>query len=175
MSDDNFTRRNFLAGMATTGTASMLPTATTVHPTAHESKPAAGTIKIVCAEKLTNEEIAKIRASAPNIELKMVLSRAELRNHVADAEVILGVVDKETMMEAKQLKWVQTWAAGVELLPKESWSHETPDKFATRLSRCSRRMSRKKPTSTPLPIPISSASPNAISTAGNSCASSPAG
>src|SRR5262249_23600851 len=49
--------------------------------------------------------------------------RSELKNHAADAEVILGVVDRETMMAAKNLKWVQTWAAGVESLPKELMEH----------------------------------------------------
>jgi phosphoglycerate dehydrogenase-like enzyme len=117
MSDDNLTRRNFLAGMATTGTAAMLPA------TASEPKSSSGTIKIVCAEKLTEAEVQRIRSAAPNLELKMVASRAALRHHVADAEVILGVVDKETMAAAKNLKWVQTWAAGVESLPKELMEH----------------------------------------------------
>ncbi|MBS1810738.1 MAG: D-2-hydroxyacid dehydrogenase [Acidobacteria bacterium] len=126
MSDDNISRRNFLAGAATTGAVATLPGNDPVVVPNHrivETKPNGDPIKIVCAEKLTPEEIEKIRAAGKNIELKMVSSRAELRNHVADAEVILGVVDKETMAAAKKLKWVQTWAAGVESLPKELMEH----------------------------------------------------
>jgi hypothetical protein len=126
MFDDNLSRRNFLAGVATTGAAAALPDNDPVVVANHrivETKPSGEVIKIVCAEKLAPEEIEKIRAAGKNIELKMVPSRAELRNHVADAEVILGVVDKETMAAAKKLKWVQTWAAGVEVLPKELMEH----------------------------------------------------
>jgi len=88
-----------------------------------EGRPSAGPIKIVCAEKLTPAEVAQIRAAGNNIELRMVNGRAELKNNCADAEVILGVVDRETMLAAKNLKWVQTWAAGVESLPKELMGH----------------------------------------------------
>lgn len=125
MSDDNVSRRNFLAGAATTGALAALPNEPVVianYPIV-ENKPSGDPIKVVCAEKLAPEEIEKIRAAGKNIELKMVAGRAELRNHVADAEVILGVVDKETMLAAKKLKWVQTWAAGVESLPKELMEH----------------------------------------------------
>ncbi len=125
MFDDNLSRRNFLAGAATTGAAAVLPNDPIVvaNHRVVASKPSGAVIKIVCAEKLAPEEIEKIRAAGKNIELKMVASRAELRHHAADAEVILGVVDKETMAVAKNLKWVQTWAAGVEVLPKELMEH----------------------------------------------------
>jgi phosphoglycerate dehydrogenase-like enzyme len=119
MSDDNLSRRNFLAGVAATGTVAALP----VTASASEAKLSAGPIKIVCAEKLTPAEVEQIRAGGKNIELHMVNGRAELKNHCADADVILGVVDRETMLAAKNLKWVQTWAAGVESLPKELMEH----------------------------------------------------
>lgn len=119
MFDDNLSRRNFLAGVAASGTMAALPAATSVA----EAKPSAVPIKIVCSEKLTPAEVEQIRAGGKNIELHMVNGRAELKNHCADAEVILGVVDRETMLAAKNLKWVQTWAAGVESLPKELMEH----------------------------------------------------
>jgi phosphoglycerate dehydrogenase-like enzyme len=119
MSDDNLSRRNFLAGVAATGTVAALP----VTASASEAKLSASPIKIVCAEKLTPAEVDQIRAGGKNIELHMVNGRAELKNHCADADVILGVVDRETMLVAKNLKWVQTWAAGVESLPKELMEH----------------------------------------------------
>ncbi|HEX4946189.1 MAG TPA: D-2-hydroxyacid dehydrogenase [Blastocatellia bacterium] len=126
MFDDNLSRRNFLAGVAVTGAAATLPDNDPVVVANYrivENKPSGAPIKIVCAEKLAPEEIEQIRRAGKNIELKMVPSRAELRNHVAEAEVILGVVDKEAMAAAKNVKWVQTWAAGVETLPKELMEH----------------------------------------------------
>ncbi len=119
MFDDNISRRNFLAGVAASGTMVALPTADPMV----EARPSAGPIKIVCAEKLTPAEVDQIRAAGKNIELRMVDGRAELKNNCADVEVILGVVDRETMLAAKNLKWVQTWAAGVENLPKELMEH----------------------------------------------------
>jgi phosphoglycerate dehydrogenase-like enzyme len=133
MSEDNISRRNFLAGMATAGAAATLvdaqapgnsnaPVVVTNHPVV-ESRPDTGTIKIVCAERLTPAEVEQIRSAGKNIELRMLKDRSELKNNAADAEVILGVVDRETMLAAKNLKWVQTWAAGVESLPKELMEH----------------------------------------------------
>jgi len=126
MSDDNISRRNFLAGMATSGAvaigASNDPVVVANHAIV-ESKPTGEVIKMVCAEKLSSAEVEQIRAAGKNVELRMLADRSELKNNVADAEVILGVVDRETMMAAKKLKWVQTWAAGVENLPKELMEH----------------------------------------------------
>jgi len=131
MSDDNLSRRNFLAGLATTGAAATLveaqtsgnhTAAITNHPVI-EAKPDARIIKIVCAEKLTPAEVEQIRSAGKHIELRMLADRSELKSNVADAEVILGVVDRETMLAAKNLKWVQTWAAGVESLPRELMEH----------------------------------------------------
>src|SRR5499426_1398783 len=133
MTDDNITRRNFLTVLATTGAAATFvdaqtpdnssnPVVVTNHPVV-ESKPGEEVIKIVCAEKLTPEEIEQVRSAGKNIALRMLSDRSELKNNVADAEVILGVVDRETMQAAKKLKWVQTWASGVESLPKELMEH----------------------------------------------------
>src|SRR5262245_3557733 len=133
MSEDNISRRNFLAGLATTGAAATLvdaqtpgnsnnPVVVANHPVV-ENKSGPGVIKIVCAERLTPAEVEQIRSAGKNIELRMLNDRSELKNQAVDAEVILGVVDRETMMAAKNLKWVQTWAAGVESLPKELMEH----------------------------------------------------
>jgi phosphoglycerate dehydrogenase-like enzyme len=122
MSDDAISRRNFLAGMATTGTVAALSESASGAPIVNP-KPSSGVIKIVCAERLSPAEVEQIRSAGKNIDLRMLSSRAELKNNAADAEVILGVVDRETMLAAKNLKWVQTWAAGVENLPRELMEH----------------------------------------------------
>ena len=51
---------------------------------------------------LTPAEIEQVRSAGKNIALD-ALDRSELKNNVADAEVILGVVDRETMLAAKKL------------------------------------------------------------------------
>jgi len=130
MSKDTISRRNFMTGLAATGTAASLAGATpgpdavvvSSYPVV-DTKSSSGTIKVICAERLTPEEVAKIRAAGKNVDLVMLRDRSELKDKAADAEVILGVVDRETMLSAKNLKWVQTWAAGVESLPKELMEH----------------------------------------------------
>ena len=114
MSEDNLSRRNFLAGLATTGaTATFVAAQTSGHPVVitnqplTETKPSGAVIKIVCAEKLTPAEVEQIRAAGKNIELRLFADRAELQNNIADAEVILGGVDREILLAAKKLKWVQ--------------------------------------------------------------------
>jgi phosphoglycerate dehydrogenase-like enzyme len=135
MSDETFSRRDFLAGLTTVGAAATLPAAAeaqsakasggpvvqATHPVV-EPKPE-GVIKIVCAEKLSPAEVEQIRRAGRNVELKMLGDRAELKSHVADAEVILGGVDRETMLAAKNVRWVQAWGAGVEQAPKELMEH----------------------------------------------------
>jgi phosphoglycerate dehydrogenase-like enzyme len=128
MSNDTISRRNFMAGLAVAGTAGAAAGATpdaVVVPNYPlvDTKPSSTPIKIICAERLTKDEVEKIRSAGKNVDLVMLGNRSELKDKVADAEVILGVVDRETMLNAKKLKWVQTWAAGVESLPKELMEH----------------------------------------------------
>ncbi len=133
MPKETISRRNFVSGLAATGAAATLAGAAGVAsaPDAvvmasypiFEPKPAAGTIRIVCAERLTAQEQERIRAAAPNIDLVTTENRAELKDKARDAEVILGIVDAETVLAARRLEWVQTWHAGVETLPKELMEH----------------------------------------------------
>lgn len=133
MPKDSVSRRDFMTGLAATGAVATI-TGATKDLTASdavvvesypivEPKPSDGPIKIVCSEKLTPAEVEKIRSAGKNIELVMLRDRSELINHATDVEAILGVADVETIRRAKKLKWVQTWAAGVETLPKELMEH----------------------------------------------------
>ena len=125
MFHDTISRRNFMAGLGVAGTAAGASPDAVVVPNypLTETKPSGAPIRIVCAEHLTTEELEKIRAAGKNVDLVMLRDRSELKSKAADAECILGVVDRETMLNAKKLKWVQTWAAGVEVLPKELMEH----------------------------------------------------
>ncbi len=133
MFKESISRRDFMTGLAATGAAATAPGGeTAVAPSDAvvvsifpivEPNPSSGPIKIVCSEKLTPEEVEKIRGAGKNIDLVMLRDHSELKEQAAEAEVILGVVDRETVLNARKLKWVQTWAAGVELLPKELMEH----------------------------------------------------
>jgi phosphoglycerate dehydrogenase-like enzyme len=136
MSDENISRRNFIAGVATTGTVASLPGLVEAQSASSsrdavvvanypltETRPVSGAIKIVCAENLSPAEVEQIRSAGKNIELKLVANRSELKNHVADAEVILGGADREILAAAKNLKWMQSWGAGVEGMPRELKEH----------------------------------------------------
>ncbi len=119
MIEDNFSRRNFLAGLATTGAIASTPEAFASVAT----KPPAGPIKILCSVNLSPAETEQIRSAGKNIELQIVTDRTEFKRHIADAEVILGNIDRESLGGAKKLKFLQTWAAGVEWLYPEMIEH----------------------------------------------------
>ncbi len=131
MSNDPMSRRDFMTGLAAAGSVAAVaaaeeaprdPVVVVSHPIT-EPKPQSDRIRIVCAERLSPEEAEKIRSAAPNVDLELTRDRAELTEKARDAEVILGIVDSGTMLAARKLKWVQTWAAGVESLPKELMEH----------------------------------------------------
>lgn len=133
MAKESITRRDFMGGLAAGGATAMAATAAagaspsdavvvTAFPI-YESRPSSGPIRVVCSEKLSSAEIDQIRSAAPNMEFQMTSDRAELKDKAKDAEVILGNVDAQTVTNARNLKWVQTWQAGVETLPRELMEH----------------------------------------------------
>ncbi len=133
MPKETLSRRDFVSGLAATGAAATIAgtavgasssdaVVMTAYPI-YEPKPSAGPIRIVCAERLTVQEQERIRSAAPNVDLVVIGDRSELKDKARDAEVILGIVDAETMLAARRLQWVQTWHAGVETLPKELMEH----------------------------------------------------
>lgn len=131
MLNDPISRRDFMTGLAAAGAAT---TASTVDEAAHgpvvvspypvaAPRTSSGRIRILCAETLTAAEIEQIGSAAPDVDLIVARDRAELKAKARDAEAILGTVDREAILAAQNLKWVQTWAAGVESLPKELMEH----------------------------------------------------
>lgn len=134
MSRETISRRDFMTSLTAAGTAATVagagqqaaasPDAVVVanYPIV-EPKPPAGALKIVCIERLTPAEADKIRSAGKNVDLVIVSDRSQVKAKVADAEVIFGTVDRETLAAAEKLKWVQTWHAGVESLPRELMEH----------------------------------------------------
>jgi phosphoglycerate dehydrogenase-like enzyme len=132
--EDNLTRRDFVAGLATAGAAATLTgageafaasdqqAAYTSHPMTDFKAPT-GPVRTLCTEKITPEEAAKFKNAGKNIDLVIANDAADSMAKIADAEVVLGRVSKEAILAAKKLKWVHTWEAGVENLPKELMAH----------------------------------------------------
>lgn len=131
MANTSFSRRNFLAGLASTAAAVTVPDTASAFVTdsttgAHNLKkqqPRVGPIKILCTQKLSAGEVERIRAAGKNIDLTMITDPSEMKRHIADAEVILGSINDSLIPEAKNLRWMQTFAAGVENMSNELKQH----------------------------------------------------
>jgi phosphoglycerate dehydrogenase-like enzyme len=59
------------------------------------------------------EQMERIRAAAPNAECRFFENQAELEAQIEEAEVVAGSVSAPALARAKRLKWVHSWAAGV--------------------------------------------------------------
>jgi D-2-hydroxyacid dehydrogenase (NADP+) len=128
-------RRGFLTGI-TTGTAAALPgvisstTALAATPVVvtpfplSPPRPDSDTpVKIMVAARLTPQEIERIRAVARNSEVYVPKDQNDMLQWAPQAEVIVGTVPAQVMERAKNCKWVQTWAAGLEELPEVYFQH----------------------------------------------------
>src|SRR5688572_5747633 len=130
MANQIFSRRNFLAGMASTAAAVTLPqiaSAVNGNSTAANDEPSrrrkAGPIKILCTQNLSPKHLEQIRAAGKDINLIRITDANEIKNHLADTEVILGSINSRLLADAKQLKWIQVFAAGMEGMSKELKDH----------------------------------------------------
>jgi phosphoglycerate dehydrogenase-like enzyme len=136
MSKEGLSRRSFLRNTAvgSTGAAALasLPVAHTAAaeappappwPVTMESYPLAepgqaasqAPIKLVTARGgFPSAYQEKLQAYAPNLEIKFCRSKEEFRKELADAHIIFGGFDREDFPAAKQLRWIQHTAAGVD-------------------------------------------------------------
>jgi phosphoglycerate dehydrogenase-like enzyme len=71
-------------------------------------------LKIVTQDLIPGPYQERIRSCSSAIELRMCASGAEFRREVSDAHVIFGGFSREDFATARQLKWIQYTAAGVE-------------------------------------------------------------
>jgi phosphoglycerate dehydrogenase-like enzyme len=130
MANQPFSRRTFLASVASTAAAVTLPqiasavdgdSVTVSDQSSRRTK--AGPIKILVTQNLSPKHLEQIRAAGNNINLVRITDANEMKNHLADAEVILGNINSSLLPDAKQLKWVQSFAAGMEGMPKQLKEH----------------------------------------------------
>lgn len=130
MARANLSRRKFLSDVAAGSTGAALASlpaagddgAAPAAPLTMESYPivepgkgkALDHLKIVTASGVPAFYQGKIRGLSPGIELKLCATPSEFNHEVADAHVILGGFSRSDLTAAKQLRWIQYEAAGVE-------------------------------------------------------------
>lgn len=80
----------------------------------------AGTpVRILTMTVFEPHEVERIRRAAPNVELTMVKTRDEFRQRLPEADVVYGNLTGADLESARNVRWVQTGAAGVESLDRE--------------------------------------------------------
>jgi phosphoglycerate dehydrogenase-like enzyme len=130
MANQSFSRRNFIAGVASTAAAVALPqiaSAADDNPVGADDKRGqkrkAGPIKILVTQNLSDKHLEQIRAAGNNINLVKITNSSDIRNHLEDTEVVLGNISSSLLPSAKELKWMQSFAAGMEGMSKELKEH----------------------------------------------------
>lgn len=119
MSNHTFTRRKFISAVTVAGTATtVLPFQTLGNEPV--KRPDGEKIKIVSVMGLSADEQARIRDISDKVELTVLQNNKPIPE---DAEVVLGSISPEMLQRAKNIKWVQVNAAGVEWLQKEVIDH----------------------------------------------------
>jgi phosphoglycerate dehydrogenase-like enzyme len=132
MSEQTVSRRDFLAsgaliaaGSATAAAAA--PQATASGPQQPPPRPdPTAPIRILTSAALDPHEVDKIKAAAPNVELVLAKSPAEFRQRLPEAEVVIGNLTGPDLAAAKNVRWVQTGAAGVESLDRAFMASPIP-------------------------------------------------
>jgi len=133
MPHDSVSRRKFLQSLAAGSTGAALAAvpiaasdiaapAGAPFPATVESYPLASPGRGAALDRLkiaTQEEIAgryqqKIQGVSPGVELKFCSSETDFRREVEDAQAIYGHFTRDDLKAAKQLRWIQWGAAGVE-------------------------------------------------------------
>jgi len=71
-------------------------------------------VKLVTTDEIPAAYQEKLRAYAPNLDLTLCRDEEQFLKEVADAHVIFGWFTREHLQAARQLRWIQYSAAGVE-------------------------------------------------------------
>lgn len=132
MSYDGVSRRRFLQNVAAGSTGAALsavpavasgatpeavpfPMTVQSYPIAEPGKGAAlDHLKIVTQEEIAGEYQEKIRGVSSGVELSFAKSPADFRREIESAQAIYGDFSRDDLKAAKQLRWIQWTAAGVE-------------------------------------------------------------
>jgi phosphoglycerate dehydrogenase-like enzyme len=134
MSKEGFSRRRFMREVAAGSTGAALASLPTVLPGAEAAAPdppfpattenyplaqpgkgsAVDHLKVVTLDAIPEPHLGKIRSLSSGVEVKFCGSNDEFRREVIDAHAIYGDFSRQDLAAAKQLRWIQYAAAGVE-------------------------------------------------------------
>jgi phosphoglycerate dehydrogenase-like enzyme len=135
MPKDGFSRRRFLGNIAAGSTGAALlslpaaahaaagdagaeppwPVTVESYPLLEPGKTASlARIKLATQEDIPAAHQQKLFAYAPTLDLTLCRDEQQFRIEVAGAHVILGDFSREDLQAARQLRWIQYTAAGVE-------------------------------------------------------------
>jgi phosphoglycerate dehydrogenase-like enzyme len=74
-------------------------------------------LRALTLPEVTDSELAQVReAAGPGSEVVLTRNDEEALDHLTDAEVILGLVDRRTFGEAKKLRWVHAVVSGIDVM-----------------------------------------------------------
>ena len=71
---------------------------------------------VLISGSVTEPQLAQIRAAAPGADVRYFAKQTDLEQQIEQAEVVAGHVSAAALARAKNLKWVQSWAAGPDQL-----------------------------------------------------------
>jgi phosphoglycerate dehydrogenase-like enzyme len=134
MTKDGLSRRSFLRNAAAGSTGAALASLPLAHATAAAAAPEApwpvtmeayplvepgqaaslARVKVVTTDEIPSASQEKLRAYAPNLDLHRCRNLEEFQHEVTDAHIIFGEFSREDLQAARQLRWIQYTAAGVE-------------------------------------------------------------
>jgi len=135
MNKEGLSRRSFLRSTAVGSTGAALASIPMAHAAAAEEPPAApwpvtvesyplaqpgptssqARIKLVTgADGISSPYREKLQVYAPNLEIRPCHSPEEYHQEITDAHVVYGALSREDFLAARQLRWIQFMAAGVE-------------------------------------------------------------
>jgi phosphoglycerate dehydrogenase-like enzyme len=72
-------------------------------------------------DRLTEAQVAQIRAAAPDMRVVVTNDRAEIEAVMGEVEIVAGWISHELLRPAHKLRWFQEWGAGVD------WVMRYPD------------------------------------------------
>jgi phosphoglycerate dehydrogenase-like enzyme len=131
MRKDDLSRRRFLQNTALGSTGAALASLPLTNAAAAEAPPWPLTvesyplvesgkgaiqvpIKLVTGAELPDDGVKKLQAYAPTLQIKICRSKEEFRREIADAHIVYPELKKEDFALARQLRWFQYGATGVE-------------------------------------------------------------
>lgn len=80
---------------------------------------------VVVHAQVSDRDRARLADAAPDADLRIVESGADLAAHAGEAEVIGGEVPAAVLARARKLRWLHSWAAGPDVYPQLAASEVT--------------------------------------------------